>query len=64
MAVYKAPERNDASLVDAIAKAEAKTSLSEEAQYALRVAKEAAVAAIYTQAQVDEITANLLNAIE
>jgi len=64
VAVYQAPERNDAALADAIAKAEAKTSLSTEAQYALRVAKEAAVAAIYTQAQVDEITANLLNAIK
>ncbi len=64
VAVYKAPERNDAALADAIAKAEAKTSLSSEAQYALRVAKEAAVAAIYTQAQVDEITENLLNAIQ
>ncbi len=59
VAVYKPPVRNDAALEAAIARAEGSSSLSEEAKELLQVAKEALVAAIYSQAQVDDIAARL-----
>ncbi len=63
VAVYKGSKRNDEMLLGAIAKAEARTSLSDGAKHALRVAKEASLSAIYSQTQADEIAKKLLDMI-
>lgn len=63
VAVYHAPERDDSRLTEAIAAAEGRDRLSEAAKTALRIAKEAAVSAVYSQSQVDEIAARLREAI-